>query len=110
MRFKNTPELLILDPSTPVDFISKVVINYNNGKSYLIKFRKEKTNNIIIINEINDSFFVENKSLFRSFSEILKKYKTSLIIDSFSNFKREYIGSDGGVNLDELITFIKKNE
>ena len=108
LKYKNSPEMLILNSNTPVNLISKITLSFNSKNFYLIKFMKNKNVEVATIMQTNNLYSFDTTNIFLKFSKVFQKHKTSILIDHFTSIKNEYIGVDGGINLDELIIFIDK--
>lgn len=107
-KYSNTPEFLLLNPNTPTDFLSKIEINFGDGKKYFyIKYKQNKSN-VSIIEESNGNFIFTEKEEIKGLRELFLKYEASYLENLFNNPKKEYLGNSGGVNINELIRYIEK--
>ncbi|RVU91583.1 hypothetical protein EH230_12110 [Flavobacterium columnare] len=107
--YQNRPEFILLTDQ-PINFLSKIIIDNGDKKYYIIKFKRNNNLFTSIIEGVNNQYsIVENNSL-NQMSNIFHKYGSSLIKEFIENPKSEFIGSDGGVNIDEIFDYIEKNK
>lgn len=109
VAYQNKPEFMLLT-NEPISFLNKIFIDFGDKQFYLIKYKRNTKTIVDILENNNGHFkFAENNSL-RELSTIFVKYKFSLIRELIKNPKKEYMGSSGGVNIDEMLEYIKKNK
>jgi len=99
--YRNMPEHMLLDTLIATDLLSKAIID----DYCIIKYKQNDKIQTKIINEQNIQY-----NFLGDFVDIFAQYKTSFIMKLFDNIKEEYAGSSGGINIDELIGYVKSNE
>ena len=108
-RYVGKPESILLSDE-PLDFLYRIFIDYGDKKFHIIKYRKNNKLLISTIEEKNDNYDIVDDILLNKLSNILLNYKLSFIKKSIEEPKKDYMGNSGGINIDEMISFIEKNK
>lgn len=112
-KFLLLPEVIIID-NTPINFISKLKISFQNEDYYLIKYEKKQKKLISIIKNNNGNFLTTESDDFKNINELLLITKTSFLQKILSNnylqSKKHIVGSDGGINVSSALEYIKSNK
>ena len=108
--YQDKPEILLLDEKTPTDFLSKITIDFGDKSYYLIKYRKNNKDAVMVVEYINNQFNITENSKIKEMENIFLEYKLSFLKELIENPKQDFLGSSGGVNINELISYILKNK
>lgn len=108
-KYKNTAEFLLLNEQIPTDFISKITIEYEKSgvKYYYIKYKQQNKENIAVVRQNNDFQIVEQE-IITGLKNIFMKYDAQYLEKLIENPKKEFVGNSGGINIDELIRYVKQ--
>ena len=107
--FKGEVESILLSDE-PINLLSKIYIDYGDEQYYLIKYKKNNKVMVDIIKNDKGQFKIVNNNSLRDLALILSEYKTSFIQNLIENPKKEYAGSSGGTNINEMIEYIKNRK
>ncbi len=112
-KFAQLAEALIID-NTPVNFVSKLKITFQNEDYFLIKYEKEQKRLISLIKNNNGNFLTIESDDFKNITELLLITKTSflqkILSDNYLPSKKYIAGSDGGINITSALEYIKSNK
>ena len=112
-KYSNLPESLIIN-NNPIDLIAKLKITFQNEEYAIIKYEKDQKKLTSIIKISNDKFLISESNNFNNITELLLMIQTSFLQKILSNQylqSKDYIsGSDGGINANSAIEYIKLNK
>lgn len=113
VKYANTPELLLLT-DTPIKLLNKVIATTRNGKYYFMKHSEGNKKKVTVVKFENNSYKIAAKNESDNIIELVSMCKVNFLDDILQNkvidkMKKYITGSDGGINLDLALKYIKEN-
>lgn len=110
-KYKNAPEILILNEKIPTDFIGKITIQYTKEgvKDYYIKYKQQNKENIAIVRQNGDFQIIEQEKII-GLKKAFTKYGVQYLESLIEKPQKEFVGNSGGINIDELIQYVNNQK